>query len=365
MPKKDGSEWSLSEGFKGRPEHREGEPTLCVNICEELNIDSDLPPEEKDMLNLTPDNSYALYREALRRADCPPVIIGMPHAGELVPEELFSRAELPEAFGGQGGLDTGTKTMFAPRRGEFAAIRARVNRMAVDNNRYPTDFEGGPPSYKGIIWESDLVGRPIYPAGKEPSMAEKEKLITDYYTPYYQALHATAATLLDRRDENGKPVNEQILFIDGHSFPGDEEVPAYKLTADQPKPLIIVGTGKGKTEIPGADEAVVAALIEQLERLIPDELVKGEKYLSEKVALNKYWTGTKNIKYWGKKEKPVTPEPPIQGSQAIQIEVNRQFFMKNGKYDRERLELLHKALYAGIAAAGRVLQGLKLEVKPV
>ena len=99
---------------------------------------------------------------------------------------------------------------------------------------------------------------------------------------------------------------------------------------------------------------MVKALIQKLEELISDEVVAGESYLSKKIALNEVWTGTKNIKYWGDKGEPLNSAG--QSSQAIQIEVNRMFFMKDGKYDQARLDLLHSAMYEAIKAATEAMQ---------
>mgnify|MGYP001591756148 CR=1 FL=1 len=345
--------WTLSGGFEGselppEPEEREGGPRIkCVNLAAELGIESDLAGKEAAQDGMTPAESVVVYKDAFKRKEVPPLFIGMPHSGELVPEDIWKRVANPRAFGPQCGLDAGTRTIFEPSRDEFLAVRARLSRGVVDCNREPTDFTGKAPSYMGVSWERDLQGKPVYREGRELSQEEKEQLISQFYNAYYRRLHAVAATLLREHKE--------LLFVDGHSFPGDEDVPAYNIRADEPKPLIILGTGKGKVNVLGAKEEIVEALRATLEREVPDAYQGWSPLLGEKVAVNKIWTGTRNVRYWGR-EQWVRQDAIPPASQAIQIEVNQGAYFKDGKYDREKLKLLHEAIYAGLQKVAEMLK---------
>lgn len=347
------TDWTLSQGFQESelplaPEEREAGPRIkCVNLAEELGIESDLDGNEERAREITPAQSVVIYRDALKRGEVPPLFIGIPHSGELIPENVWERVENPRAFGPQCGLDAGTRTLFEPSRDEFLAVRARLSRGVVDCNREPTDFTGKAPSFMGVSPDNNLRGEPMYKAGKAPTQKEKETLIAQFYNAYYRRLHAVAATLLKE--------HKQLLFIDGHSFPGNEEVPAYGIHADTPKPLILLGTGKGKVDVLGAEEEIVEELRRILEREIPDEFKEWSPLLDRKVAVNEMWTGTRNIRYWGReqwfKQGMVPPH-----SQAIQIEVNQCGYFKDGKYDRERLKLLHQAIYAGLQKVAKMVK---------
>lgn len=369
--------WTLSEGFgqENRPypmwrvapefrEAREKNPPEypCADIADLLGVESDIPLAERASMLITPETSRVLYDEALRRDDCPPVMVSMKHAGELVPNVVLDRMEENRlaVLGGQGGLDTGTTTIFAPRQGVYAGVRARINRVAVDTNREARDFEGKYPGFKGVVWAKDLQERDIYAPGQKLTKDEIRQLVEDLYNPFHRALFAIAGSLFDRG-------HKEVLYIDGHSFPGDEAVSAYKVKAEDPKPLILVGTGgdpwkKGELKPGisryGADDHVVRALVDVLMAKIPDDLVRDNPLIERKVAVNELWTGTKNIADFGKKpsKSPMMPESPEIASQAIQVEVNRVAFMKDGKYDREILEILHRAMHEAILAATEAMQ---------
>lgn len=347
------SEWTLPGGFSESelslaPEEREKEPHLkCVNAAEALGYESDVEAGEKGELTMNPAQSVVVYRGALKREEAPPLFIGIPHSGEMVPEELWGRAVNREIFGPRAGLDVGSRAIFAPSRDEFLAVRTRLSRAVVDCNREPTDFEGKAPSYMAVSWTKDLQGQPIYAAGQELRQEEKERLVSQFYNAYYRRLHAVAATLLRE--------HQQLLFVDGHSFPGDEEVLAYGIRADEPKPLILLGTGKGKVKVLGVEEEIVETLKATLEREIPDEYRQWSPLLASKVEVNKIWTGTRNIRYWGREEWVRENRLP-PATRAIQIEVNRSGYFKDGKYDRKRLDTLHQAIYAGLQEVAKKIQ---------
>ncbi len=337
--------WNIVHGFGGDTRDTKRAPMECVNIAQHLGFESDLPIDEQGETIVGQEDTIKTYDRALYRPNCPPVIIGMPHSGELVPQFIADRVERPEVFGGQVGLDTGAISIFAPRNDEFVAVRERISRMVVDPNREATDFAGKAPSNKGVCWETDLEGKPFYKPGQELTVEEKKPLIDSVFVPYFQKLAALAGSLFDRKASDGNKEHKKILFIDGHSFPGNESISAYGISAEDPKPLIILGTGKGKTEIPGIEAELLDLFTRTLEENIPDGVLD-LNFLSKKVAQNEIWTGTKNIKQWGDKGAPINPLG--QESRAIQIEVNRQFFMTDGKYDRKRLDMLHSAIYAAI-----------------
>ena len=348
------SSWTLPGGFERSelaiaPEERENEPQMkCVNLAREIGIESDLTGSEVKSHEMTPAESVVVYRDAVKRGELSPVFIGIPHSGEMVPEHIWRRrASDTKSFGPQSGLDAGTRTLFEPSRGEFLAVRTRLSRVVVDCNREPTDFSGKAPSFMGVSWEKDLQGNPIYKNGQELAQQEKEKLVSQFYNAYYRRLHAVAATVLRE--------HEQALFVDGHSFPGDEDVPAYGVRADASKPLILLGTGKGKVGMLGVEDEIVKALQEVLEREIPDDFKDWSPLLDRKVAVNEMWTGTRNIRYWGREEWFKKGQLPPT-SRAIQIEVNQCRYFNNGKYDREKMKVLHEALYAGLQRVAEMVR---------
>ncbi len=363
--------WSLGGGFEehGKPyrlwnvspdfrKAREYEPPCypCTDISKMLGFESDIPAEERGENIITPQTSFVLYNEALlRKEGCLPVMVSMKHAGHLIPDILWKRIKYPDAL--SIVIDNGTTFIFQPDEGSgnarWPAVRHRINRGIVDANRDPTDFQGKFPSFRGVVWLKDTEGKEIFKSGKAPTKDEIRQLVDDLYNPFYRALHAMAGSLYDEKGF------DEILYIDGHSFPGDIDFEEYKVNAKDPKPLILVGTGgdpwqqgKLKKGIPryGADKEIVDLFIQVLKDNIPDELIEDNPLLNEKVALNQWWTGTKNIKDFGKKPARLTRGGHV--SQAIQVEMNEAAYFDGERYNREALAILRKAMDKAIEAAG-------------
>ena len=320
----------------------------CVNACEELGIDSDFPPEDRDLEEITPETSFRMYRDALRRKDCPPVVVGMPHSGELVPKEVLPRVKDLKPFGDRGGLDVGTISIFAPRQAEYPAIRPLVSRVTTDLNRGPEDYEAKPPFVGGVTWLKSIDGQDIYNEGQEPTKEEMAKWVKEFYNPYYKAMQGMVGTFFDRGEKD-------VLVVDGHSFPGDVDIPSYGVKAEDPKPLFIIGTRDDTS----AAEELIKTLYEALEELVPDdpELLKG---ISEKVAANTIFKGVRNVKYWGEPGGLTTTTGEILGknSHCIQVEVNNLAYMKDGKYNKKHLDILHDVVAEAIRRTAEKLKEL-------
>jgi len=355
---KDTYRWTLAGDMLPREELDKSLPV--VHATERLGIESDLPQAERGLTILTPRNSVEIYDGALKRADCPPVVIGIPHGGEYVPQEIWDRTEMIRAYGHTVGLDVVSVSGFAPRNNEYLAVRAKVSRILVDLNRAPDDYRGNNPSGKGITWFTDLDGEtPIFAKGQQPSEDEIREYVRKFYNPYYQAAHGLVGALFDRG-------HKQVLYVDGHSFPSYLDAPKYNFHADVPKPLFILGTRDGIPGVsPSASRELLHVFGETLEKEVPADLLD-DPLVKDIVAYNTYFKGVRNVAHWGAPEGvriPPTDEVPYEklipaNCHAIQVETNSTaiFDRHTGRYNPERLTMLHKALYKAIAATSTAMQ---------
>lgn len=336
--------------YQFTPPEEERENITALNVCRWNNIESGLPKEEQGMQEIEKDKTLALYTDALKRGDAWPVFVGMPHAGELIPDALVPRIERPKGF--IEGLDHGTAHIFSPKQGDkYVAARNRVSRLVADPNRGPRQFEAGPRAIGGVMWKLDLQNQPIYKKDQEPTEAEMADFVDMAYRPYERGLHSLVASLYE------KIGYEEIVFFDGHAFPGNVAIPKYNLSAKDPKPLFIIGT---KDNTSAAKELTVI-----FQKALTDntpsrkELPELFKDISDVVALNAPFKGVRNVEYWGEPEgisKGVSGEKMPYKIHAIQLEVNSSSFLKDGKYNRENLEKIRVAVQKAIKAVAEEVQ---------
>ena len=160
--------------------------------------------------------SFALTRPTGRAV---PVLVEVPHAGLVVPEEVRAlltvdeRAVLRDA-------DAWVDALFAEVVGHGATLlTARCSRYAVDLNRDETDHDPGSvvgsthpkgTAPRGVIWREGSDGAPALRRPLTP--AEFAARIARYHRPYHQAL---ARELDALRARHGVAV-----LLSAHSMPG-------------------------------------------------------------------------------------------------------------------------------------------------
>lgn len=170
----------------------------------------------------------------------PPIIVHVPHASPIVPQEDRDRMDIDEASLAadiESLTDWYTDELFdvSPVQGE--TIRFSVSRFVVDPERYEDDdLEPMAARGMGVIYQklSDgTVFRPTVPS------AERERLLETYYRPH----HAT----LERAVERSLSAHGSCLILDIHSFP-DKPLPVHvEQYGDRPIPDICIGTQAGHT----------------------------------------------------------------------------------------------------------------------
>lgn len=317
-----------------------------VNVCEINHVDSGIPADERDVKSIASDKTEILYAEALQNGDSAPVFVGMPHAGEFVPQEIMGRVADTKAF--VDGLDAGTAYIFSPRPEEkYIAIRNRISRLVADPNRKPDQIGQNLGVGGGVTWTTNLQEQPVYKMGQEPTKEEITDNVEKYHVPYYRALHSLIAALHEQMDY------DEILFLDAHSFPGTADVPRIGLVAGESKPMFILGN-QGDTK---ASAEVMNWLKESIIKFAPakEEFPDLYAHISEvaKTDPNRGWGGFHNVEYFGHPEGVENENFKIH---AIQIEMNMSAFYNDGKYNQQHLDAIRNTIQQAVKEVGEKLK---------
>ena len=185
----------------------------------------------------------------LRRGTTP-LLVSLPHCGELIPDELRSRY-LPRALAVED-TDWHLHTLYA-----FAAelgasvLQPRASRFVIDLNR-PSD---NAPMYPGannteLCPTRFFTGDPIYVDGGAPDEAEVQRRIAQWWQPYHGAIAAELARL---KAEHGHAV-----IFDGHSI--KSELP---WLFEGRLPALNLGTVDGASCAPSLRERLAGILASQ------------------------------------------------------------------------------------------------------
>ena len=239
-----------------------------------------------------------------------PIIISVPHSGTDFPETVADDyLEAQKAVLDDTDWFVHDVYNFASDLG-ITMIKAKYSRWVIDLNRDPESK----PLYQdgriitGLCSFTDFVGKPIYKAAKDPTQAEIERRLIDYYWPYYQQIQR----LLDeRKAEFGK-----VLLWDAHSI--RHVVPSIQ---KDPFPDMILGNNDQKT----ADSNLINAALESL------------KNGPFQINHNSPFRGGHITRYFGK---------PEDNQHTLQLEMNKILYMddEETKYDPSRAEQVKSVL---------------------
>lgn len=233
-------------------------------------------------------------------ADEVPVLIGFPHSGSHIPEELVSNYR-------QEAIDFIDDTdWFLPRLYEFAPslgitqIRANYSRWVIDLNRDPKSI----PLYNdgrlitGLCTSTNFLGAPIYKDDKEPDADEVNRRLDKYFWPYYRAIQSTLDGFIQKFG--------YCILYDSHSI--RSVVPSIQ---KERFPDMILGTASGKS----ASDAIIQKALTAL-RNGPYE-----------VTYNYPFKGGHITRYFGR---------PEQGQHALQLERCKDLYMSNNEMDLDQ-----------------------------
>ncbi|QYJ05398.1 N-formylglutamate amidohydrolase [Nocardioides panacisoli] len=181
-----------------------------------------------------------------------PVVLHVPHASTHIPADVREGILLDDdalAAELQHVTDAGTDNL-AREAADLAGVRPwifvnHLSRLVVDPERFIDDLERiRPVELDAVVYErtSDLSQL------RQPTDAQREALIDDYFTPYVEAL----ADLVDER----LAVAGEVTVIDLHSYPQDP-LP-YEMDDGRPRPEVAVGVDDFHTPRSLRDAAIGA-----------------------------------------------------------------------------------------------------------
>jgi N-formylglutamate deformylase len=140
-----------------------------------------------------------------------PLLISMPHVGQLIPAEQQHRY-VARALASED-TDWHLEQLYAPIADVLGAglLIPRYSRYVIDLNRPPEDT----PMYPGasnteLCPTRFFTGEPLYREGQAPDAEEKRRRLETYWQPYHQALQGELQRL---RQQHG-----QALLFEAHSI---------------------------------------------------------------------------------------------------------------------------------------------------
>lgn len=220
-----------------------------------------------------------------------PVVLGMPHTGTWVPEDIFNVLNGT----GQALADTDwhIHTLYDGLLASATKVRAQFHRYVIDANRDPS----GASLYPGqnttdFCPVTDFDGLPIYLDGKEPSKEEKSRRINEFHTPYHQAL---SQELKRVHDKHGV-----VILYDCHSI--RSHIP---FLFEGILPDFNIGTNEGTT---------CAA---EVETIVANICMDATDYVT---AVNGRFKGGWTTRHYGK---------PELGFHAIQMELTQKTHLES------------------------------------
>lgn len=175
-----------------------------------------------------------------------PLIVSVPHAGLLIPEDIADALVDPDFARHDADLYVDRLYGFARDLGA-TVIRSDISRTVIDLNRDPSGVSLYPGQITtGLCPIESFDGDPLYKAGREPDEVEIARRRASYFDPYHAALEAE---LFQLREGHGR-----VVLYDAHSIRSivprlfDGELPQFN-----------IGSDGGRTCAPELTAAVEAA----------------------------------------------------------------------------------------------------------
>ena len=233
-----------------------------------------------------------------------PFLISIPHGGTQIPNELKSRTIINKAdlF---DDSDPFTNEIYNVGAAVQKVVKGDIYRAFVDLNRSENEL---PPEFPdGLIKSKTCYGKQIYKHGCEPDAVLRKKLISKYYTPYFNKLKTYTC----------QP--EIKLAFDCHSMAST--APIIAPDPGKKRPMFCIGNVGNFL----CDLFTTQILAESIQRIF--ELAK------ENVTINNPFKGGYITKRFGNNPIP-----------WIQIEMNRELYLNHLHFERNSLKMNKKRL---------------------
>lgn len=254
-----------------------------------------------------------------------PVILGLPHTGTDVPDDI--RVRLNDNGLLLADTDWHIERLYDGLLDNVTTVRATFHRYCIDANRDPA----GSSLYPGqnttsLIPETDFDGVSIWRDGEAPTEADTADRIARFHKPYHDALAAEI--------ERVKAIHGVAILYDCHSI--RSHIP---FLFEGKLPDFNIGTLLGKT----CDPAIEAAVVEITG--------KAQGYTS---VLNGRFKGGWTTRHYGR---------PETGVHAIQMELAQSTHLATEavpfNYDETKAARLRVPLKAILERIEEIASGLK------
>ncbi|CTQ56390.1 N-formylglutamate deformylase [Roseibium album] len=239
-----------------------------------------------------------------------PIILGVPHSGTHVPEEIWDR--LNSTGHKLADTDWHVDRLYSGLLPGVTMVKANFHRYVIDANRDPEGISLYPGQNTTTLCPTtDFDGRPIYLEGQEPGTEEIESRRLAWHAPYHAALQVEL--------ERVKVKHGIAILYDCHSI--RSKVP---FLFEGKLPDFSTGTNNGSTCDPAIEDAVV-----RLTKSAPG-------YTS---VLNGRFKGGWTTRHYGR---------PAEGFHAIQMELAQCTHLSTEdtpfSYDEEKASKLRSHL---------------------
>ncbi|MDX1575510.1 MAG: N-formylglutamate deformylase [Kiloniellales bacterium] len=217
-----------------------------------------------------------------------PVVLGVPHAGTEVPDELMAR--LNDRGRELADTDWWVDRLYADLLPGATVVKALFHRYVIDANRDPE----GASLYPGqnttaLCPTTDFDGAPIWRPGEAPGPDEIAARQTAYHAPYHAALAGEIARVKARHGV--------ALLYDCHSI--RSHVP---YLFEGALPALNIGDNQGATCAPAVQQAAV-------------EVAEASGY---SFVVNGRFKGGWTTRHYGR---------PAEGVHAVQMEIAQSAYM--------------------------------------
>ena len=242
-----------------------------------------------------------------------PIIISVPHGGEIIAPEMSDLTLLSKRDIFSDG-DPLTREIYDFRNEVAFYFESTIARATIDLNRSPDDLP--PINQDGVIKSHTVSGKGIYRKNRIPNKNTLRLLLKKYYTPYHESL----------RKKSRKP----YLFcgIDCHTML--DRAPIISPSPGKQRPFICVsnrGDQRGN-RVRGRRLTCPPEMIRSLVRFLKEQFPSE----ANKITLNDPFLGG----YIVRRHSNNLP--------WIQIELNRRSYLSPKWYDPDNLEVCHKRI---------------------
>ena len=256
-----------------------------------------------------------------------PVILGFPHTGTYIPEDIYAR--LNENGRLLADTDWHIHDLYDGLLADATTVRATFHRYVIDANRDPSGVSLYPgQNTTGLVPETDFDGRPIWKDGEGPTEKDVAERLAAFHKPYHDAL----ATEIHRV----QALNGVAILYDCHSIRSN-----ITFLFEGRLPDFNIGTDNGRTcarEIEQTTLAICAA-------------ARGYSHV-----LNGRFKGGWTTRHYGRPEK---------GVHAIQMELAQITHLETETppfaYDRQKANLIRIHLKKILGAIEEIAAGFKRE----